>query len=579
MYLDRTNHQRAGWSRVFRPAALGCALLALAGCSARQYEERADREVYGIVQAVEQEVFGRINQFRIDTAWSERDPDSILAPEIIAGRTETNRLTLSLEDALDLAARQSRRYQTEKERLYLTALTLTGEQYEFGPQFFASTGADYLRSSSGERSSSLGTRIGVSQLLQTGGRLSLNLANDILRYYTGNARRETINTISVNLTQPLLRGFGQNNAAVERLTQAERNVVYAVRNFSYFQKEYAIGIVNDYFSLLGQKNVIRNTYSNYVSQVQSTKRLEARSRDRESINDVDRARSSELSARNSYVNTIASYFNSLDAFKLELGLPLNVQLYLDDSELTELQSIGLIPVNLDRNAAFRLAVERNYPLMNSIDQFEDTGRKLRIARDQLKADLNFFANASLASDGPTDYTDFDINNVRYNFGLQLDLPIDRLRERNSYRAALVNFEADIRNLALDLDSLKDRIERGVRTLEQRRQNYLIQQNALQLANRRVESSALLLEAGRGTVLDLVDAQNEQISAQNSVTSALVNYQATRLELLLTIGIVETESAKFWFRGQLEDTPELITTDTRVDFASEQPLDPDAIFKN
>src|SRR5690606_15021144 len=110
----------------------------------------------------------------------------------------------------------------------------------------------------------------------------------------------------------------------------------------------------------------------------------------------------------------------------------------------------------------------------------------------------------------------------------------------------VNFEADIRNLALDLDSLKDQIERGVRTLEQRRQNYLIQQNALELANRRVESSLLLLEAGRGTVLDLVDAQNEQISAQNSVTSALVNYQATRLELLLTIGIVETESAKFWF---------------------------------
>lgn len=579
MYLDQTNHQRAGWARVFRPAALGCALLALAGCTAKQYEERADREVYGIVRAVEQEVFGRTNQFRIDTSWSERDPDSILAPEIILERTETNRLTLTLEDTLDLAARQSRRYQTEKERLYLTALTLTGEQYEFGPQFFANTGADYLRSSSGERSGSLNTRVGVSQLLQTGGRLSLNLANDLLRFYTGNTRREAINTLSVNLTQPLLRGFGKHNAAVERLTQAERNVVYAVRSYSYFQKQYAIGIVNDYFSLLGQKNVIRNTYSNYVSQVQSTKRLEARSRDRESINDVDRARSSELSARNSYVNTIANYFNSLDAFKLELGLPLNVHLYLDDGELTELQAIGLIPVNLDKNAAFRLAVERNYPLMNSIDQFEDTGRKLRIARDQLKADLNFFANASLASDAPTDYTDFDINNVRYNFGLQLNLPIDRLRERNSYRAALVNFEADIRSLALDLDSLKDRIERGVRTLEQRRQNYLIQQNALQLANRRVESSALLLEAGRGTVLDLVDAQNEQISAQNSVTSALVNYQATRLELLLTIGIVETESEKFWFRGQLEDTPELITTDTRVDFASEQPLDPDAIFNH
>jgi outer membrane protein TolC len=225
-------------------------------------------------------------------------------------------------------------------------------------------------------------------------------------------------------------------------------------------------------------------------------------------------------------------------------------------------------------------VERNYNILNSIDQFEDTKRKLRIAADQLKADLNFVANASLSSEPPEDYTEFNIDEVRYSFGLELDLPIDRLRERNSYRAALVNFEADIRNLALDLDSLKDQIERGARTLEQRRQNYLIQQNALELANRRVESSLLLLEAGRGTVLDLVDAQNEQIDAQNSVTAALVNYQSTRLELLLNIGIVETDSDKFWFRSQLENTPEIVATEaTSLEMPRDALIPPHEVFSN
>jgi len=564
-----------------RCGAAVAAVMAAAGCTAKQYQRQADNETYGIVQEVERGIFGQTNRFSIDTAWSQRDPDSILAPEIVATRSETNRLTLSLEAALDLAARQSRRYQTEKERLYLTALSLTGERYEFGPQFFATSDAEYLRSSDGERSGSLNSRIGVGQLLKTGGSLSVSLANDLLRYYTGDPRRETVNVVSMSLVQPLLRGFGNNNAAVEQLTQAERDVVYAVRTYSYFQKEYAIGIVNDYFNLLGLKNVIRNTYSNYVSQVQSTKRLEARAFDREALIDVDRARSSELSARNSYVNTIATYFNSLDAFKLELGIPLDVRLFLDDTELTELQAIGLIPVELNRNAAFKLAVERNYNLLNSIDQFEDTKRKLRIAADRLKADLNFVANASLSSrDTPTDYTEFDLDEVRYSFGLQLDLPIDRLRERNTYRAALVNFEADIRTLALDLDTLKDQIERGVRTLEQRRQNYLIQKNALELANRRVDSSQLLLEAGRGTVLDLVDAQNEQIDAQNSVTVALVNYQSTRLELLLTIGIVETESDKFWFRGQLDGNPEIVATEaTGLELPRDEPIAPDAVFSN
>lgn len=553
--------------------------LILAGCSAKQYQSQADRETYAIVRKVERGIFGHTNQFTIDTAWSQRDPDSILAPEIIGTRTETNRLTLSLEDALDLAARQSRRYQTEKERLYLTALSLTGERYEFGPQFFAGSSADYTRSASGEESGSVNSQVGVSQLLKTGGRLSVSLANDILRYYTGDPRRETINTLSMTLTQPLLRGFGKNNPAVERLTQAERDVVYAVRSYSYFQREYAISVVNDYFNLLGQKNIIRNTYSNYISQVQSTKRLEARYLDEAPI-DVDRARSSELSAKNNYVNTIATYFNSLDAFKIELGIPLSVRLFLEDRELEELEKIGLIAVDLDREAAFRLAVARNFNLLNSIDRFEDTKRKVRIAADQLKADLNFVANASLSSDAPDNYTEFDIDNVRYSFGLELDLPIDRLRERNAYRASLVNFEADIRSLALDLDTLKDQIDRGVRTLEQRRQNYLIQRNALELANRRVQSSLLLLEAGRGTVLDLVDAQNEQIDTQNSVTAALVSYQSTRLELLLTIGTIETESEKFWFRSHLEATPEIVATEaTALELPRDRLIPPHEVFSN
>lgn len=554
-------------------------LILVAGCTPKQYAKRADHEVYGIVQSVEREVFGRTNQFTIDTKWSPRDPDSILAPEIIAERSETNRVTLTLDQALELAAQQSRQYQSQKEQLYLTALSLTGEQYAFGPQFFASSSADYLRSSNGEESGSINSQVGVDQLLKTGGRLSLSLANDILRYYTGDPRRETINTLSVSLTQPLLRGFGKNSPAVEQLTQAERNVVYAIRSYSYFQKEYAIQIVSDYFNLLGQKNIIRNTYSNYISQVQSTKRLEARVLDEAPI-DVDRARSSELSAKNNYINTIANYFNALDSFKIELGIPLNVRVFIDDSELEKLQGIGLIPVSLDRQAAFRLAVKSNYNTLNSIDKFEDTKRKLRVAADQLKADLGLFANASLASDAPTDYTQFDIDKVRYNFGLQLDLPIDRLRERNSYRAALVSFESNIRSLALDLDNLKDQIDRGVRTLEQRRQNYLIQKNALDLANRRVQASQLLLEAGRGTVLDLVDAQNEQISTQNSVTTALVNYQSTRLQLLLTIGIVETDSPEFWFKSQLESTPEIVTAQsTTPDLPRDRPIDPDTLFSN
>jgi hypothetical protein len=104
--------------------------------------------------------------------------------------------------------------------LYLTALSLTGSRYAFSPQFFANSTATAGRESDGDQFGSVNSQAGVSQFLKSGGQLSASLANDILRYYTGDPRRSLISILTVNLSQPLLRGFGRNNPLVENLTQA-----------------------------------------------------------------------------------------------------------------------------------------------------------------------------------------------------------------------------------------------------------------------------------------------------------------------------------------------------------------------
>jgi outer membrane protein TolC len=522
----------------------------VAGCTARQHQQAADREVYGIVQRVEGNLFGRTNQFSINTPYSFRKPEAILPEELIEDRLQTNQRVLSVEGALQLAVSQSRRYQAEKERLYLTSLTLAGAKLEFGPQFFAKSSGGLDRLGNGEKTGGVNSQVGVDQVLKSGGRLGVTVVNDLFRYYTGDPRRSAVSTLSVNLAQPLLRGFGKNNAAVESLTQAERNTVYAVRNFSYFQDQFAMEIVNDYFALLAQKDVIRNRYTNFLSRVQSTKRLEGRARDRERLQDVDQAMQAELTAKNNYVNALASFRNGLDTFKIKLGLPQGERVRLADLALREVERVGLVPVALDPEQAFRVAVRRQLQILNAIDKFEDSKRKVRVAKNRLKVDLNLVADASLDSDGATDYTKFDPNQVRAGVGLQLDLPIDRRTERNNYRATQVTFESDLRAFTLVLDNLKDSIERGMRALEQRRQNFYIQRNALTIANRRVDSTTLLQQAGRAEVRDVVEAQDAQIAAQNAVTAALVDYQVARLQLMLDIGALESERPQFWLQDHL-----------------------------
>jgi len=260
---------------------------------------------------------------------------------------------------------------------------------------------------------------------------------------------------------------------------------------------------------------------------------------------ADQAKQEELSAKNSYILAIDRYRDSLDQFKITLGLPLGYDIRLDESALRDIENVGLLPVPISESEAHRIALGRRLDLLNEIDIFEDSKRRIKIAADRLKADLNLFADASVQSEPPTDYANFNLNNYQLSGGVQLNLPVNRLLERNAYRSALISFERQIRTLALFLDDLKNDIRTDLRTLEQTRQSYEIQNNAKTLADQRVESTELQQQAGRVQVRDVLEAQTDRVQAYNLATAALVEYHLTRLRLLLDLGVLKTDKDKFW----------------------------------
>ena len=84
---------------------------------------------------VEEDIFGTSSEFSIDTKYAGRDPDEISDDEILLDRTPPRtKVVFSIDDAVDYAIAHSREFQSRKESLYLTALNLTGERYEFFPQ-------------------------------------------------------------------------------------------------------------------------------------------------------------------------------------------------------------------------------------------------------------------------------------------------------------------------------------------------------------------------------------------------------------------------------------------------------------
>jgi outer membrane protein TolC len=520
--------------------------LLVSGCRASYYRKSADKEVYKIIQNKQQEVFGKTNAFTIDTRYSKRPADDIKAQEILEDRLQQGKHVLTLIEALRIAVENNRAYQLRKENLYISALTLSRERFSYVPQFFAGTTVSGERSPSGEESVRAANRLGVDTLFKTGGRVGLDLANDLLRFYTGDPRRSAVSTIALSLSQPLLRGAGAKIAA-ENLKQAERNVIYEIRNFSYYQDTFAFDIVSTYFRLLQQQDTVRNQFNNYQSRTNLSARTVALAVDRLAPIQADQAKQEELAAKNSYILAVDRYRNSLDQFKITLGLPTGYEIQLDENALKEIEDIGLLPVPLTESEGFQTALKRRLDLLNEIDIFEDSKRKIKIAADRLKPDLNLFANASLQSERPTDYANFDLNDYRLSGGVQLNLPINRLLERNSYRSSLLSFERQIRTLALFLDDLKNDVRADLRTLDQARQSYEIQNNAKKLADQRVESTELQQAAGRVQVRDVLEAQTARVQAYNAATAALVDYHLTRLRLLLDLGVLKTAEEKFWLK--------------------------------
>lgn len=170
---------------------------------------------------------------------------TVAAAEVEKAISRERTFLIKLEQAVELGLVNSREYQTRREGLYLAALPVTVERFAFAPQLFASEVA--VRERLGQdfpggpaRRWRFDTNAGFTQLFSTGGLLLLGFANRTI-LNLGSARDSSISTLSLGLVQPLLRGAGRA-VTLEPWTQAERNLLYAVRDFVRFRQEFFVFI-------------------------------------------------------------------------------------------------------------------------------------------------------------------------------------------------------------------------------------------------------------------------------------------------------------------------------------------------
>lgn len=272
---------------------------------------------------------------------------------------------LALEDIVELALLNSRPYQTEKERLYLAALVVTFERYQFTCKFTPfdnGTDVDFLHlRTAGITTNTLGipTRFNADRLLATGGTFLARFANDVLLTFNGpqGFAADIRSELLFDLSQRLL----QRDIVFENLTQSERNVVYAARDFARFRKTFFRDLAFRYYSLLNTYRNIQIASQDYFSNLRAFAQLEAEFRvGRRSRIQVDQVEQRALASRSNLIATCNTLESALDDLKFLIGIPPETFLNLELAELEDitLRDQATIAVELVRRVSRNLVEER-----------------------------------------------------------------------------------------------------------------------------------------------------------------------------------------------------------------------------
>ncbi len=362
----------AAWHLSFTAALVLC----LIGCTRSKYRKAADSEAYCLISSRQSDPRWVLPNRSVEPNHSSRmyvaneqdcgpkPPDDIAAHRYMTRpdckkihyydkiptrssvenpawlellpRTEDGKIKLTQPLAIDLGLLNSREYQTEFEDVYLTALDLSGDRFEFDTQWFGGFGTEFTATGSdlgGSRILDLADRFGFSRNLACGGQFATEVLNGLSWDFGSGGIQSGSAAIISTFTQPLLRGAFRH-VRLETLTQAERNLLYQVRDFARFRRQFYVDVTERYLGLLTQLQAIRNTETNVENLKQNLIEHEFYSALKiVSQVQVDQVFQQYQNGRRTLLQSEQLLITSEDQYKFALGLPSWVTFDVDESLL------------------------------------------------------------------------------------------------------------------------------------------------------------------------------------------------------------------------------------------------------
>ncbi len=566
----------------FVPA--GCIIaLCIFGCMT---PDRAVRETDSVAAEIATPVVGDItgvtNVFTIARPADRLRARLMISQDLPGTRSESNVVAavdgapvkITLRDALVIGAQNDSTYQKLKESIFAAALRLDLQRHAFESTFAGVLGGDWERQTGddGESSKVSGNaKPSITKKFANGASATAGLGIDIAKLLTGDKSGSLGLGGDASFSIPLLRGSGRA-VNMENLTQAQRDLVYAVHDFEAHRQSYAVSIASAYYAILEAVRQLESLEDNEKRLSDNFERAQMMADSgRMKRIEVDQARQDLLNTGNSLVSARRTLDSKYDSFKTTLGLPADAHIEVDMVELVNLQiemGLGAEGTNLVDSAAqmpplpwsddeaLDIALTNRHDLFVARGHLDDAIRGIPLAADALRPEFTLagalgydrkrklHTPAAVTEDGQSKPGNTS-SAWNYSAGFDIDLPWERTSERNDYRAALIAVDTAMRSVETAEDSTKSTIRDDLRKLRSAWASFVIQSEAVRVAMRRVHSTDLFNQAGRAEIRDVLDAEDALLKSRNSLVSAVIDYRIAGLELRRDMAELDITAEGLW----------------------------------
>ena len=572
--VTRTRHHFAP-ARSWHGWVSCAALTVVAGCS--WYIDDADRQVHELIETRQAAALGETHSadlgketgaigdrggmydfvpHPVDSAVPEAfhaTPDSVSSTPAVTTQPAAKQQVFTLADCLAYAQKRARDYQTAKENLYLQALALTLERHLWTPRFSGSISsqyANYGQIRDFDHAMDAVSQVALEQRLPLGGTVTARLINDWVRDIGRHTTVGETGQMILEADIPLLRGAGR--VAYESRYQTERNLIYAVRDFERFRRTFLVEIAGEYFDLLSARARIESATANEKTFYDDMLRTVALADKGQALPvDADRARVNYLSAQNSVVIEQANYQDTLDRYKILLGMPTMTPMDIASEETLELHE-----PRVPQSAAIETALKYRLDLLNDLDAVDDARRGVLIAKNNMLPDFNFSGSVAMNTDpNKPNSTEYNTERTTWRAMLEMEIPFDRVAERNDYRSSLIGLRRAERLHSEAADTVRLDVRRGLRRLETGRITMDIQRRNIAINDTRRELARVKFEEeGSVPYNDVVDAENDWRDAVNSFADAQAAYRLAILQFYRDTGTLRVGDDGHWITAGASQPP-------------------------